>query len=131
MSMRISDLAVLLVIGTALAGCDDGVAALGGSVEDDPAGETIACALDGADTGTPQCRLERAASADGLILVVHHPDGSFRRFVTVDDGRGLVTADGAETAITRVIDGQLEATVDDDVYRFPATASNTASTAAL
>ena len=56
------------------------------------------------------------------MLVIHHPDGGFRRLLVTTDGRGVVTADGSDQASVAVIDpGTIEVAVGDDRYRLPAT----------
>ena len=46
----------------------------------------------------------------GDMLTLRHPDGGFRRLRIVQDGRGLVSADGAEEAKLVIIDkGLIEA----------------------
>ena len=71
----------------------------------------------GADTVAPP-----AGTPNGRRTVVRHPDGGFRRLRIVQDGRGLVSADGAEEAKLVIIDkGLIEVTVGDDRYRLPAT----------
>jgi hypothetical protein len=120
-------LAVLLLgAGAILAAC---------STERDPqdqasavAGDTIECALRGASAFTRDCMVERAPQGGVLYLVVRHPDGAFRRFQVLKDGRGVAVADGAETAETRIADGLLEVTVGKDRYRFPATRKSHAPT---
>jgi hypothetical protein len=78
---------------------------------------TIDCALAGAQAFTPDCAVEQ----DGPVLVVHHKDGGFRRLKKVDDGRGVVSADGVEeTRVQWIADGRLEVAVGHDRYRFPA-----------
>lgn len=77
----------------------------------------IDCALHGRETFAPDCRVEQA----GKLLVVHHADGGFRRLEKVDDGRGVIAADGIEPAhVAWIADGRLEVTVGSDRYRFPA-----------
>ena len=95
-----------------LAGC--------GRAPGDPEPEmrAIDCALAGAAPFTPTCRVEQA----GQVLVVHHPDGGFRRLQKVSDGRGVIAADGIEPAhVAWIPDGRLEVVVGQDRYRFPAT----------
>lgn len=65
--------------------------------EPPPAPDTrprILCAPAGRETLQDDCRLERIASQEGEDLVLHKPDGSFRRVKIVSDGRDLVAADG-------------------------------------
>lgn len=78
---------------------------------------TIDCALAGSDRFAPQCRVETS----GDVLVVHHPDGAFRRLRKVTDGRGVEAADGVEPArVGWIADGRLEVALGADRYRFPA-----------
>jgi hypothetical protein len=91
----------------------------------------IECALAGAADFARVCQTERIASADGQILVIRHPDGGFRRFNILTDGRGLTPAQGADpTSISIMNDGQIELKSADDRYRLPAKVkSNAAETA--
>lgn len=82
--------------------------------------ERIECALGEGSDLAPDCLVERRAKGGERILVVRHPDGGFRRFQQVDDGRGLIVADGSDDA-QRSLDGEmLDITVGNDRYRFPA-----------
>lgn len=102
---------VLLLAGLACSGCGQ-PAGQGG-----PGMTAIDCALGESHPFTGDCRVEVAGSQ----LVVHHPDGGFRRFERVGDGRGVVTADGAEPARARwIASDTLEVAVGQDRYRFPA-----------
>jgi hypothetical protein len=96
--------------------------------EDDPVIQAAArapavpCALAGAAAFKPICTIEKVVTNDGLALVMHHPDGGFRRLIVTTDGRGVVTADGADDAHVSVIDpGTIEVIVGQDRYRLPAT----------
>ena len=80
----------------------------------------VACALDGAERFTSVCTVERMRAGKALHQLVRHPDGGFRRFEVVNDGRGVVPADGAPRAETALNNGMLEVTLDDDAYLFPA-----------
>ncbi len=114
--MRISSLALALL----LASC-------GGSSKvperaEVEGGEEITCALAGAPDAKPVCAVERNASAYGLILIIHHPNGGFRRLLVTTDGRGVIAADGAENAIVKPLDkGLIEVSIGGDRYRLPAT----------
>jgi hypothetical protein len=56
------------------------------------------------------------------MLTLRHPDGSFRRFNVLTNGRGLASADGAERArIVLLGDRRIEVTVGEDRYRLPVT----------
>jgi hypothetical protein len=84
--------------------------------------ETIPCALAGAKTYAQECPVERATVDGKLQLIVKHPDGGFRRFEVVGDGRGVIAADGADEARSVPGEGAIEVFVGEDAYRFPAKA---------
>ncbi len=113
MSMRISS-AVLAIL--ALSACSKGTATPAAE-----GGEKIACAVGGSEKFDGVCGVERSRQQDALYLVVHHPDGGFRRFEVLKDGHGLAVADGADVATTRLHANMLEVAVGSDQYRFPAT----------
>jgi len=119
MFMRISDHAVLLALAIALAGCS------GPSEPESLTGgdeSRVPCALGDELDFTEQCDVERVQNGDRRELVIRHPDGGFRRFEIVSDGRGLVAADGAEQAVvTPLSDGRIQLSVGRDRYRLPAT----------
>ena len=80
-----------------------------------------ACALEGAKSYDRSCTLDEMTSANGDILVVGRSDVGYRRLLIATDGRGLVSADGAEPAkVTIVGDGLIEVAVAGDRYRLPA-----------
>ena len=79
---------------------------------------TIYCALGGAGNFARECTLERAEVDGAEVLVVRHPDGSFRRFEIVDGA--LTLADGAPFADIAAGDGGIDVTVGADRYSFPA-----------
>jgi|SRR5579859_7905793 len=82
----------------------------------------VPCALHGTGVFDVSCPVERIVSGNGLMLVIHHPDGGFRRLQVTTDGRGVVTADGSEGAMVSVVNpGTIEVAVGDDRYRLPAT----------
>lgn len=90
----------------------DEAAALDGKVE---------CALAGSTAFQRTCTTEQIAGSEGTILVIRHPDGGFRRFDILTDGRGLAPADGFdETKISLRSDGMIEVSSGDDKYRLPA-----------
>lgn len=89
--------------------------------EEKPQGRVIDCALAGAAKFTPDCFVTDTRSGERHLLTVRHKDGAFRRFEMVDDGRGLIAADGADAASAKwSAEGVLEVTVAGDRYRFPA-----------
>lgn len=83
--------------------------------------EHIACAVGGAVELSRVCAVERAGQEGRLTLVVRHPDGAFRRFQVLTDGRGIAVADGADEAVATLKGGALDVTVGADRYIFPAT----------
>ncbi|ABD26225.1 hypothetical protein Saro_1785 [Novosphingobium aromaticivorans DSM 12444] len=102
-----------LLLCAALAACSGGEAA--------PKGRVIDCIVAGAAKFLPECFVEDQRSGDRRFLTVRHKDGGFRRFEMVDDGRGVVSADGADEATARwSSEGVLEVSVANERYRFPA-----------
>ncbi len=63
--------------------------------------------------------MERLGSGKAAQLVVHHPDGGFRRLLVAPDGKALVPADGADEATSVVAKGVIELTIEQDHYRIP------------
>lgn len=86
--------------------------------------EHVSCAVGGETEMKEACAVERAEADGKLTLVVRHPDGSFRRFDVLTDGRGLAVTDGADEAVTKLEGDKLAVTVGEDRYLFPATAKN-------
>ena len=115
MSMRTSSAAILLL----LAACDAPDAA-GAPQAADPE-NLIECAVAGSSAFARDCVVERSRVDGAPILVVRHPDGSFRRFEVTSDGTGVATADGSQPARITPREGEIEVAVGTDRYRFPAT----------
>ncbi|WP_257549802.1 hypothetical protein [Sphingopyxis sp. DBS4] len=81
----------------------------------------IDCALEGAKAFDRDCTITEMTGADGTVLVVGKTDVGYRRLQIATDGRGVVSADGAEPAkVTIVGDGMIEVAVGSDRYRLPA-----------
>ena len=92
----------------------------------------IECAINGDSDFSQDCQTERLSGENGVTMIVRHPDGGFRRFKLLTDGRGLEAADGAEKATIEIIeDDQILVSVGSDKYILPARmkASDTAETA--
>jgi hypothetical protein len=105
--MRISSAApLLLLLGACSAEASD---------------DFIECAVGGTTAFALDCAVERSEQDGTLFLVVRHPDGAFRRFEVLADGRGLAAADGAEPARVSTMEAGIEVAVGADRYRFPAT----------
>lgn len=82
---------------------------------DEPLGEMVSCALDNGSVFSDDCRLERDS---GGVIIIHHPNGAFRRLRISPGGRDVTTADGFAPAITHPAqDGALEVQVGNDRYR--------------
>lgn len=81
----------------------------------------IDCALGEAAEYRRQCNVERIADDGGQMLVIRHPDGGFRRFRVLTDGRGLEPAEGFDETQVKIVDGDMiEVTSGGDRYRLPA-----------
>lgn len=124
MSMRISSVVALTVLLTA---CDNrpdnGVLAEAEQRATDQAGDDgkIECAINGDSDFTPGCFTERLSGEGGVTMIIRHPDGGFRRFNVLTDGRGLEAADGFDKAnISIVEDGRILVSVGPDRYLLPA-----------
>lgn len=89
--------------------------------------DRIACAVGGSAQLANVCSVERTAKGGKLALVVHHPDGAFRRFDVMTDGTGLAVSDGADAAQSKLQNGKLDVTVGADRYVFPVTTKTHAS----
>jgi hypothetical protein len=119
--MRISS-AVLLTLGLAACGRQNApVETVENTVAQPTADDRIECAAAGAAFAR-DCTVERMQTAEGLILTVRHSDNGFHRLLVVNDGRGVIAADGAEAAkVTILGDGRIEVAIGGYRYRLPAT----------
>ncbi len=127
MSLPISRTVLVAALAAMLASCgggDDDKALLDAEKAADAeaaADGKIECALAGSAAFARNCSAERISGADGQVLVLRHPDGGFRRFRILTDGRGLEPADGFdETRISILENGMIEVSSGDDKYRLPA-----------
>lgn len=99
------------------------LAACSGEVSQAPEGQAIDCAIGaGVEMGL-NCIGERLASSEGQQFIVHHPDGSFRRFEFLPDDAGIGLADGAGELVQERDGDTLLLTIDDARYRLPIAAS--------
>jgi hypothetical protein len=81
----------------------------------------VPCALGEENDFTDTCTLQRLVGSQRTTIVLGRGDSGFRRFLMTADGRGLIAADGAESARVSIIgDAQVEVAVGDDRYRLPA-----------
>jgi hypothetical protein len=130
--MRISSAVLPLVLLAACGQQSADRAALSNAIDNAQAtaggDERIECAAVGAASFARDCTVERTESAEGLILTVRRPDNGFHRLLVVNDGRGVIAADGAEAAkVTLIDDGRIEVAIGGDRYRLPATVKAKAS----
>ncbi|WP_054108250.1 hypothetical protein [Novosphingobium sp. AAP83] len=89
--------------------------------EETPKGRGIDCALGGSDKFLPECFVKDSRVGERRFLTVRNKTGAFRRLEMVDDGRGVIAADGADEAVAKwSAEGVLEVAVGGDRYRFPA-----------
>ncbi|MET0372078.1 MAG: hypothetical protein ABW039_11975 [Sphingobium sp.] len=126
MSLRISEALAAGIACVLLASCGSGAEApaadMVAQASADPDDGKADCAIGPGAGWARSCLVERSDGPDGAIVTLRHPDGGFRRFRVVTDGRGLVPADGAEAAkIALLDDRRIELTVGEDRYRLPAT----------
>jgi hypothetical protein len=125
-AMQTSKFAVSLCAFALLAACnktDDKSLELAEKAADEAAinDGKIECALAGKKDFGRVCETERIAGPNGQILVIRHPDGGFRRFKVLTDGRGLAAAEGADPTSIKILNsGEIELTSGDDLYRLPA-----------
>jgi hypothetical protein len=106
MFLRTSSALALLA---ALAAC--------GEVSPPPEGEAVECAMGEGAAFATDCTLEQAAGGE---LVLHHPDGGFRRLLRDPVTGALVPRDGAELLVPEASDGDAVAfAVGPDRYRIP------------
>jgi hypothetical protein len=129
--MRISEALAIGLALTALAGCRErpnNAELAKVEAEQVRAAATagrVPCALGGATVFRLDCTMDRISSAEGQTLVLGRANAGYRRFRVTTDGRGVVSADGAEPAVVTVIgDDQIEIRVGQDRYRLPATIQN-------
>jgi hypothetical protein len=124
----ISRFSAIFALSLALAACGgdntdaDLKAAEDQAAQDAAAEGKIECALAGSTSFERNCTVERAALAEGPVLTIRNPDGGFRRFKILTDGRGLIPADGTDPdfKLTVMGNGMIEVRSADDVYRLPA-----------
>lgn len=115
-----SRISAFLALSLAVAACSPGDAA--GQAQADAGAQSIECAIGpGAQFG-PGCLVERGEAEGATVLTVRHPDGGFRRFEQLADGRGLAAFDGADPVEQELTGELLEVRVAGDRYRFPARA---------
>jgi len=84
----------------------------------------IECALEGTKLFDRTCTVEEMSGEGGTILVVGRSNVGYRRLQIATDGRGVVSADGAEPAKVSIVgDNMIEVAIGNDRYRLPANTS--------
>jgi hypothetical protein len=82
-----------------------------------PPGDEVECAIGSGADFSAVCTLERVSGTPMIIL--HHPDGGFRR-LTFDPASGTLAAmDGADPVVLEAGEGVLQFAVGADRYRIP------------
>lgn len=80
-------------------------------------GDTIACAIGQGAEFAEVCTLERIAGTSQIVI--HHPDGGFRRLSYDPANDTLAPLDGADPAVIEEAQGVLQFAVGQDRYRLP------------
>lgn len=106
--------AVLAAMGVGLGACSQSA---GGPL---PESEPLSCAIGGIPKFESVCSVERDVAGDTLFLVVRNPDGGFRRFEVLPDGKGISPADGTQTAEVTTKGEVVTVKIDEDLYQIPA-----------
>lgn len=108
MSLRISSALGLFVL----------LAACGGAESPSPPGDAVDCAIGAGADFSPVCTLERVAGTPEVVL--HHPDGGFRRLTRDPASGALAPLDGAEPLMSAANDPEaLQFAIGQDRYRIP------------
>lgn len=111
-----------LLLAAALAACSRGEEAAGSAANQTAAQpeDRLRCALGGAKDFASDCTREVTRGPDGETWIVRHPDGGFRRFVLIEGGARIATADGADEVQAERVGPDLEVRVANNRYLFPA-----------
>ena len=81
----------------------------------------IECSLEGSKLFDRTCTVEEMSGDEGAVLIVGRPNVGYRRLQITTDGRGVVSADGAEPAKVSIVgDNVIEVAIGNDRYRLPA-----------
>jgi len=96
------------------------LAACSPNASDAPAVDMIDCAIGGAADFSHDCSVEQSEQNGDPVLIVHEPNGGFRRFTLLDGGKSVGAADGAEPLAVAGNRERVDVSVDGDRYRFPA-----------
>ena len=111
MSLRISSAPALVL---AITGCGAEQAS------PPPPGDTVECAIGAGAELSAVCTLEQVAASGEIII--HHPDGGFRRLGRDAQSGALIPLDGAELLVPEEVGVDLLAfAVGTDRYRIPGT----------
>ncbi|MBA3864508.1 MAG: hypothetical protein C0517_11260 [Erythrobacter sp.] len=87
-----------------------------------PPGVTVDCAIGAGADLSPVCTLELVTGTPDMVI--HHPDGGFRRFRIANGA--IVATDGAAAVevLTDISHAHVEIAVDGDRYRIPNSPEN-------
>ncbi len=88
----------------------------------------IDCAVNGAKEFGRVCKVDRIANDKGQLLTIYHPNGGFRRYRVLINGKGVEAAEGAEQPEISVINNDwIEVSTAGDRYRLPARVKGSAA----
>ncbi len=94
------------------------LAACSGGESPPPPGDKVDCAIGAGAEFSPVCTLERVAGTAQIVL--HHPDGGFRRLTSDPATGALAPLDGADPLVGMADDAQaLQFAIGQDRYRIP------------
>jgi hypothetical protein len=89
-----------------------------GSESPPPPGDEIDCAIGAGAEFSLVCTLEKVAGTAQIVL--HHPDGGFRRLTRDSVTGALAPLDGADPLVSEAGDAQaLQFAIGQDRYRIP------------
>jgi hypothetical protein len=117
MSLRISSALPALPALALLAGC-------GAAESPRPPGDLIECAIGAGAAFANVCTLEPLMAGTQQIII-HHPDGGFRRLIFDPATGTLAAADGAEPLVLEPAQGVIQFAVGSDRYRISREPANT------
>jgi hypothetical protein len=107
MSLRIFSALGLLI---AVAACEDS------AISPPPPGDTVDCAIGAGAELSPVCTLEQVAGTNEIVI--HHPDGGFKRLIRDTATGDLAPLDGADPLVIEQGSG-VQFAVGADRYSIP------------
>jgi hypothetical protein len=121
MALRPAILGGALLLGACSSGGSDSKAQTPAAAASDA--QSVPCALAGSRSFTANCATEKVTSEGQTIVTVRHPNGGFRRLIELEGGRRYAAADGSDEVHIEPNGAEIEVTLGDDHYLFPAPAN--------